>query len=204
MEPMKATTEVGHSFGFEQIPTSVESFKNSHSLLTLYLSDNLLKSSVVFHWFFNFTTNLQSFSLYNNLIEGPIPYEFRKVMNSLEALSLGKNKLKGEIPTSLGNICTLKILYLETRLIRQRKWANQNGDDGSVGVAKGCPNLLELMLIGVNPTKVSLEMLASNCQNLERLALCGSDSVDDPEISCITAKCVTLKKLCIKSCPVLD
>jgi len=82
--------------------------------------------------------------------------------------------------------------------------ANRIGDDGLIGVAKGCPNLLELVLIGVNPTKASLEMLASNCQNLERLALCGSDSVGDPEISCIAAKCVALKKLCIKSCPVSD
>ena len=29
-------------------------------------------------------------------------------------------------------------------------------------------------------------------------------SVGDPEISCIAAKCVALKKLCIKSCPVSD
>lgn len=82
--------------------------------------------------------------------------------------------------------------------------ANRIGDEGLIAVAKGCPNLLELVLIGVNPTKASLEMLASNCQNLERLALCGSDSVGDPEISCIAAKCVALKKLCIKSCPVSD
>ncbi|KAG2399565.1 F-box protein [Vigna angularis] len=47
-------------------------------------------------------------------------------------------------------------------------------------------------------------MLASNCQNLERLALCGSDSVGDPEISCIAAKCVALKTRCIKGCPVSD
>ncbi|XP_027330713.1 F-box protein At1g47056-like [Abrus precatorius] len=82
--------------------------------------------------------------------------------------------------------------------------ANRIGDEGLIAVAKGCPNLLELVLIGVNPTKSSLEMLASNCQNLERLALCGSDTVGDPEISCIAAKCVALKKLCIKSCPVSD
>ncbi|KAK7310802.1 hypothetical protein RJT34_08537 [Clitoria ternatea] len=82
--------------------------------------------------------------------------------------------------------------------------ANRIGDEGLIAVAKGCPNLLELVLIGVNPTKASLEVLASNCQNLERLALCGSDTVGDPEISCIAVKCVALKKLCIKSCPVSD
>ncbi|KAM6543043.1 hypothetical protein CsatB_007490 [Cannabis sativa] len=82
--------------------------------------------------------------------------------------------------------------------------ANRIGDEGLVAIAKYCPNLQELVLIGVNPTKVSLEMLASNCQNLERLALCGSDTVGDAEISCIAAKCAALKKLCIKSCPVSD
>ncbi|KAI9118567.1 hypothetical protein K1719_010899 [Acacia pycnantha] len=82
--------------------------------------------------------------------------------------------------------------------------ANRIGDEGLMGVARCCPNLQELVLIGVNPTKASLEMLASNCHNLERLALCGSDTVGDGEISCIAAKCIALKKLCIKSCPVSD
>lgn len=65
-----------------------------------------------------------------------------------------------------------------------------------------CPNLQELVLIGLNPTRISLELIAANCQNLERLALCGSETVGDAEISCIAAKCIALKKLCIKSCPV--
>lgn len=82
--------------------------------------------------------------------------------------------------------------------------ANRIGDEGLVAIAKSCSNLQELVLIGVNPTNVSLQMLASNCQNLERLALCGSDTVGDAEISCIATKCIALKKLCIKSCPVND
>ncbi|XP_030537939.2 F-box protein At1g47056-like [Rhodamnia argentea] len=80
--------------------------------------------------------------------------------------------------------------------------ANRIGDEGLIAVAKHCPNLQELVLIGVNPTKSSLDLLASKCQNLERLALCGSDTVGDVEISCIAEKCIALKKLCIKSCPV--
>ncbi|GFS35222.1 VIER F-box protein 1 [Actinidia rufa] len=77
-------------------------------------------------------------------------------------------------------------------------------DDGLIAVAKNCPNLQELVLTGVNPTTSSMEILGINCQNLERLALCGSDTVGDAEISCIAAKCVALKKLCIKNCPVSD
>lgn len=82
--------------------------------------------------------------------------------------------------------------------------ANRIDDQGLMAVAKYCSNLQELVLIGVNPTHLSLEMLATNCQNLERLALCGSETVGDTELSCIAAKCMALKKLCIKSCPVSD
>ncbi|KAK6160655.1 hypothetical protein DH2020_004036 [Rehmannia glutinosa] len=81
---------------------------------------------------------------------------------------------------------------------------NRISDEGLIAVATYCPNLQELVLIGVNPTHLSLLELATNCQNLERLALCGSESVGDTEISCIAAKCIALKKLCIKSCPVSD
>ncbi|KZV54557.1 F-box protein-like [Dorcoceras hygrometricum] len=81
---------------------------------------------------------------------------------------------------------------------------NRIGDDGLIAVATHCPNLLELVLIGVNPTHLSLAKLATNCQNLERLALCGSETVGDAEIHCIAEKCIALKKLCIKSCPVSD
>ncbi|KAI3807176.1 hypothetical protein L1987_23100 [Smallanthus sonchifolius] len=49
-----------------------------------------------------------------------------------------------------------------------------------------------------------LDVLSVNCRKLERLALCGSETVGDEEISCIAAKCVALRKLCIKSCPVSD
>ncbi|KAJ4963619.1 hypothetical protein NE237_023558 [Protea cynaroides] len=81
---------------------------------------------------------------------------------------------------------------------------NRIGDEGLIAIAKRCPNLQELVLIGVNPTSLSLGLLATNCQNLERLALCGSDTFGDAEISCIAAKCIALKKLCIKGCPVSD
>ncbi|KAM7278599.1 hypothetical protein ACFE04_005733 [Oxalis oulophora] len=82
--------------------------------------------------------------------------------------------------------------------------ANRIGDEGLVAVARNCPSLQELVLIGVNTTKYSLSMLSSNCLNLERLALCSSDTVGDAEITCIAEKCVALKKLCIKSCPISD
>ncbi|XP_042495487.1 F-box protein At1g47056-like [Macadamia integrifolia] len=81
---------------------------------------------------------------------------------------------------------------------------NRIGDESLIAIGKQCPNLQELVLIGVNPTSLSLGQLSANCHNLERLALCGSDTFGDAEISCIAAKCISLKKLCIKGCPVTD
>ncbi|XP_078430925.1 F-box protein At1g47056-like [Wolffia australiana] len=80
--------------------------------------------------------------------------------------------------------------------------ANRIGDEGLAAVARRCSNLQELVLIGVNPTALSLGLIAGNCRNLERLALCGSETIGDAEISCIASKCLALKKLCIKGCPV--
>ncbi|OVA15897.1 Leucine-rich repeat [Macleaya cordata] len=81
---------------------------------------------------------------------------------------------------------------------------NRIGDEGLIAIANRCPNLQELVLIGVNPTTSSLGLLAANCRNLERLALCGSETIGDAEISCIASKCLALRKLCIKGCPVSD
>jgi hypothetical protein len=81
---------------------------------------------------------------------------------------------------------------------------NRIGDQGLITIARKCPNLQELVLIGVNPTARSLELVATKCANLERLALCGSETFGDAEISCIAAKCLALKKLCIKGCPISD
>lgn len=82
--------------------------------------------------------------------------------------------------------------------------ANRIGDSGLTAVAQKCTSLQELVLIGLNLTCSSLELIAANCPTLERLALCGSDSFGDAEMSCVAAKCAALRKLCIKACPVSD
>ncbi|KAL5707060.1 putative VIER F-box protein 1 [Ranunculus cassubicifolius] len=80
---------------------------------------------------------------------------------------------------------------------------NRIGDQGLIAVAKNCPNIQELVLIGLSPTSSSLGLLGS-CQNLQRLALCGSESIGDLEMSSIATKCLALKKLCIKGCPITN
>ncbi|AQK44657.1 F-box protein [Zea mays] len=81
---------------------------------------------------------------------------------------------------------------------------NRIGDFGLMAVARGCPDLQELVLIGVNPTVLSLRMLGEHCRLLERLALCGCETVGDAEIICLAERWAALKKLCIKGCPVSD
>ncbi|OAY71157.1 F-box protein At1g47056-like [Ananas comosus] len=81
---------------------------------------------------------------------------------------------------------------------------NRIGDPSLSALARACPDLQELVLIGVNPTARSLEPVAANCRALERLALCGCDTFGDAELACVAAKCAALKKLCVKGCPVTD
>lgn len=120
--------------------------------------------------------------------------------SDLEILHL----LKTPHCTNLGLISVAERCTLLRKLHIDGLKLNRIGDDGLIAVAKRCPNLRELVLIGVNPTELSLDLLGSNCGTLERLAFCGSDTVGDAEIMCIAVRCVALKKLCIKNCPVSD
>ncbi|XP_074295322.1 F-box protein At1g47056-like [Silene latifolia] len=81
---------------------------------------------------------------------------------------------------------------------------NRIGDEGLSALGKNCGNLQELVLIGINPTTLSLGVISGNCKGLERLALCSSETIGDVALSCIASKCLALKKFCIKSCPISD
>ncbi|XP_027925283.1 receptor-like protein EIX2 [Vigna unguiculata] len=85
---------------------------SSSSLVILDLSSNLLKSSTMFYWLLNCTNNLQTLYLSDNMLEGPIPDGFGKVMNSLKHFYVSDNRLQGKIPSFFGNMCRLQTLYL--------------------------------------------------------------------------------------------
>ena len=106
--------------------------------------------------------------------------------------------------TNYGLVCVAENCKKLRKLHIDAWRTDRIGDEALVAVARQSINLQELVLIGVNPTSLGLAAVASNCQKLERLALCGSGSVGDAEIACIAAKCVALKKLCIKGCPISD
>ncbi|CAL0303013.1 unnamed protein product [Lupinus luteus] len=66
--------------------TSPSIMNSSSSVDILVLSRNLL-TLAIFHWIFNFTTNLHTLDLGGNLLEGPIPNGFGTEMRSIEVLS---------------------------------------------------------------------------------------------------------------------
>ncbi|ESW24073.1 hypothetical protein PHAVU_004G100300 [Phaseolus vulgaris] len=92
--------------------SSTSTMNSLSSLLHLVLSDNLLRSCSVFHWLSNFTTNLRTLRLDYNFLEGPIPDEFGKAMNSLQYLYLSDNRLQGNVPSFFGSMCKLQRLDL--------------------------------------------------------------------------------------------
>ncbi|KAI9098472.1 hypothetical protein K1719_025097 [Acacia pycnantha] len=93
-------------------------FNSSSSLSKLDLSLNNFESPIVFNWILNISTYLVDLSLLGNHLEGPIPYKFASMMNSLEDLDLGSNQLKGGLE-SLGHICTLHYSSLSRNLLSE-------------------------------------------------------------------------------------
>ncbi|KAI9098534.1 hypothetical protein K1719_025159 [Acacia pycnantha] len=96
---------------------SLPSLKFNSSLSKLDLSGNNFESPIVFNWILNISTNLVDLCLFGNQhLEGPIPYEFASMKNSLQNLDLGSNQLKGGLK-SIGHMCTLRSLSLGGNLL---------------------------------------------------------------------------------------
>ncbi|XWS41853.1 hypothetical protein CRYUN_Cryun17cG0118600 [Craigia yunnanensis] len=156
----------------------------------------------------NFNNNNNSNSNSNSLME--IHLERLQVSDiGLSAISKctkieNLHIVKNPECSNYGLVCVAEQCKLLRKLHLDGWRTNRIGDDGLVAVAKHCPNLQELVLIGVNATHLSLAAIACNCSKLERLALCGSGTIGDAEIACIAEKCMALKKLCIKGCPISD
>lgn len=120
--------------------------------------------------------------------------------SNLEVFHLGRAPdFSNEGISAIANKCKLlKKLHIEGCR------SNRIGDLALMAIAKNSVNLVKLVLVGVNPSSVSLTAMASNCDKLETLALCGSKTIGDDEISCMAPKCAALKKLLIKRCRVTD
>ncbi|XP_027922875.1 receptor-like protein EIX1 [Vigna unguiculata] len=114
--------------------SSASTINSSSSLVILDLSSNLLKSSTLFYWLMNYTTNLQTLKLHGNMLEGPIPDGFGKVMNSLEHFFVSSNRLQGKIPSFFGNMCRLQTLDLSdnklngeiSHFFQNSSWCNRH------------------------------------------------------------------------------
>ncbi|KAI5083595.1 hypothetical protein GOP47_0003338 [Adiantum capillus-veneris] len=101
--------------------------------------------------------------------------------------------------TAIANGCrNLRKLHIDDRKM------GRIGDESLLAFGRNSVELQELVLIGANVSVRSLALIASNCVKLERMALCNSEAVGDEELVCIAEKCGSLRKLCIKNCPISD
>ncbi|WVZ13392.1 hypothetical protein V8G54_010958 [Vigna mungo] len=159
---------------------------SSSSLVSLDLSSNLLKSSFIFYWLFNSTTNLRILELFDNMLEGPIPDGFGKVMNSLEDLDLSSNKIQGEIPSFFGNMCTLQSLDLSNNKLSGQissfflnsSWCNRHvfqklclsGNNITGRLPKSIGLLSELTELMLSGNYLEGDVTESNLSNFSKLA----------------------------------
>eukprot|EP00250_Pteridium_aquilinum_P005893 c15913_g1_i1 orf=262-1761(-) len=120
--------------------------------------------------------------------------------SKLEILHVGKVSDCSDVGYSaIANGCrNLRKLHIDDRK------TGRIGDEGLLAIGKHCTELQELVLIGTSVSVKSLALIVSNCARLERMALCNSDAVGDEELVCIAQKCSSLRKLCIKNCPISD
>ncbi|WVZ14943.1 hypothetical protein V8G54_012509 [Vigna mungo] len=156
--------------------SSASTINSSSSLVILDLSSNLLKSSTVFYWLLNCTSNLQTLSLSRNLLEGPLPDGFGKVMNSKISmppvidykarfrLSLGtcadcrdlsNNHITGQIPDCWQPLHQL--LFLDLR---------ENKLSGNIPISMGKLVKLKVLVLRKNNLTGGLHSSLRNCTNL--------------------------------------
>ncbi|XP_028773179.1 receptor-like protein EIX1 [Neltuma alba] len=132
-------------------------FNSTSSLSKLDFTGNNFKSSAVFHWILNISTNLLDLSLPSNHLKGPIPYEFASTLNSLENLDLSRNEITGTL-VNLSTCPSLKNLDI-----------SRNSLNGTIPKDYQFPSSLVSLDISFNSLKGILTN--SNLANLHNMKL---------------------------------
>ncbi|XP_062094221.1 receptor-like protein 37 [Humulus lupulus] len=133
----KLTQMVYLHLSFNKLTGQVPSFKMSKNLTGLYLSHNMLTSTISSSDFeglsnlvkFDFSRNvlngsiprslfllptLEDIDLSNNRFDGQLPESFNMSSSVLQRLDLSSNNLQGPIPLSIFKLPKLKFLFLST------------------------------------------------------------------------------------------
>ncbi|KAF8412998.1 hypothetical protein HHK36_000970 [Tetracentron sinense] len=115
------------SSSLDNIPPSL-GYVNSTSLVVLDLSFNLFNCTIP-NWLFNLNNSLLHLDLSDNFLQGQIPNAMN--FKSLQFLDLsGNGNIEGRIPSSLWNLCNLRVLSLSVN--------NFRGEIGSARNLSGC------------------------------------------------------------------
>ncbi|XP_052198601.1 receptor-like protein 9b isoform X2 [Diospyros lotus] len=110
--------------------------ENNSRLVSLVMPDNSLHGPIL-QLPLNPITGLSILDISNNHIEGYIPYKLASIFPRLVYLNMSTNGLKGDIPSSLGDLTSLKYLDLSN---------NRLSGKIPVNLAKACESLRLLSL----------------------------------------------------------
>lgn len=126
-------------------------------------------------------------------------------MRGLVELRLEKMRISDRGLSAISSYPSLEVLHLIKTFDGDNGWRkSRTGSDWLSAIARGCPNLQELVLVGVNPTLESLGLVTSSCRKVKRLTLGRSEIINDDGMYCVASECLALKELCIKRCPISD
>ncbi|KZV25867.1 receptor-like protein kinase [Dorcoceras hygrometricum] len=153
-------------------------------LRRVHFSVNKIQDDTSFISSFTNCTNLEILDVGQNLIRGPLPDSVANLSRQLNKLSLFSNQIYGNIPSGIGNLAGLSVLYLHDNILDgpipssigkllylQRLFLAANRFSDELPFSLGNLTLLNLVVLGENNISGRVPSSIGNCANLQILDL---------------------------------